>query len=183
MASMPSSSSSYNSAHISMRAATGILWSSGNKPRSRKHFLMTSLSKKSRLFWRQTSRSRSESRIERPLHHFFTQLFKTSADCPRSDPPITLRARGNPPQTFSICKCRPPNKISYCLEVTGVIFVCLLFGDKLFIRNKTSKHKCMHKYANMILAGSHGIMYLLKQAMASCNVFFLSYTYISQNVR
>ena len=41
--------------------------------------------------------------------------------------------------------------------------------------NKTSKQKSMHKNANMILAGSHGIMYLLKQAMTSC--IFLSHIY------
>ena len=29
--------SSYYSAHISMSAAAGILWSSGNEPRSKKH--------------------------------------------------------------------------------------------------------------------------------------------------
>ncbi|RDX86375.1 hypothetical protein CR513_32301, partial [Mucuna pruriens] len=53
IASMPSLSSPYNSAHISMRAVTGILWSSGNKPRSMKHSFMTVLSSKtSKIFWR-----------------------------------------------------------------------------------------------------------------------------------
>jgi len=39
IASMPSSSSPYNSAHISIREVKGILWSSGNNPRSLKHSL------------------------------------------------------------------------------------------------------------------------------------------------
>ncbi|KAG6666332.1 hypothetical protein CIPAW_01G024300 [Carya illinoinensis] len=47
---MPSSTSSYSSDHISMRAATGIFWSSGNEPKSMKHsFRIISLLLNSRL--------------------------------------------------------------------------------------------------------------------------------------
>nr|KYP32283.1 hypothetical protein KK1_047076 [Cajanus cajan] len=62
---MPSSSSPYDSAHRSMRALTGILWSSGNNPKSMKHSLTMELSSKtSKIFSRKVSNSMLESSIE-----------------------------------------------------------------------------------------------------------------------
>ena len=103
-----SSSFSYDSVHISMRAATGILWSSGNEPRSKKHSLMIaiSLSETTKLLWRRRSNSVSKSRMEESLDHAISICFHISVLCPQSDPPATIIASGNPWQPSTICNCK-----------------------------------------------------------------------------
>ena len=114
MASMPSSSCLYNSCHTSMRARTGILWSSRNESRSIKHsFKLSSSTESSRRFWRQWSSSELELKIEWPLDHFLPLLLQASAGFPRSDLPFTLRASGNPPTTSHYLQLRNQIKFSY----------------------------------------------------------------------
>lgn len=99
IASMPSSSSPYNSAHISMREATGILWSSGNNARSMKHSLMMGLScKTSKIFWNWVSNSVLESSIEWSSDSSFNVFCHNSLGWWLSDVPITLMASGKPLQ-------------------------------------------------------------------------------------
>ena len=133
----------------------------------------------SRLFWRQANTSVSDSKIEWPSDHLVNVLCQTSGSCPESEPPITLRAIGNPPQPLTICNSRNQIKsvivykfngnigqdfsfLNHTAEIWKCRFFFFLFsfpclhsssGDSRFARNKINKLKCMCKYENMILAG------------------------------
>ena len=141
---------SCNSDHISMRAVAEILWSSGNEPRSMKYSLRMVLSaENSRLFWRQSSTSASESKIEWPSDHFVSLLSQTPARCPRSEPPITLRAIGNPPQPLTNCNSSNHIKsvVVYRLKGNNIghDFSCLnhtLYRNMTFFFLPLSSLKC-----------------------------------------
>jgi len=119
IACIPLSSSLYNSAHISTRAATGILWSSGNKAMSLKHSMIVGLSSKtSKIFWRRVSNSVLESRIERPCDSSFTILCHKLSGRLLSDVAMTLTVSGKPWQLLTTCNSLQANLVRNQIIIT-----------------------------------------------------------------
>ena len=149
-----------------MRAVAEILWSSGNEPRSMKYSLRMVLSSENfRLFWRQSSTSASESKIEWPSDHFVSVLSQTPARHPRSEPPITFRAIGNPPQPLTNCNSRNHIKsvVVYRLKGNNI-------GHDFSCLNHTLFRNMTFFFSSPIFTQVLGTIFLSETKQTSLNV-------------
>ena len=111
---IPSSSSSYNSVRISMRAAAGILWSSGNEPRSMTVFDVILVKMKFQDLLN-TSKQLSIRIVKRqtisPYHQSSAPFLCTLL---KIEQLVNLRRNGDPPTESYHLQFKEPNKHSYC---------------------------------------------------------------------